>query len=152
MKLAGEPGAEGAGASRLVVGYYLATPFFAAVDLAVGAPVRVSGVLPGGGRAAYYAVLLVLGLLCRARPGATPWVGMAESSVNLLLLLLGILLPIWSMTDAVLAGGPMAGGLTPATAANALLAGGALVVSFHRHQRAALGAGGADAPLWRRRL
>lgn len=135
--------------ARLLAGYYLATPIFAVVDAAAGAPVRVSGFLPGWGRAAYYAALLVLGLLCRARPAAAPWVGMAESSVNLLLLLLGILLPVWSMTDAVLAGGPMEGaGLTPLAAGNALLAGGALVVSFHRHQRAALGRAPSERAGW----
>lgn len=139
-------------ASRLVAGYYLATPLFAVVDLAAGAPVRVSGVLPGWGRGAYYAVLLLLGFLCRARPAATPWVGMAESSVNIFLLLLGILLPVWSMTDAVLAGAPLRGGLTPAAAGNALLAGGALVMSFHRHKRAALGHDRAEAMGWRRWL
>lgn len=52
----------------------------------------------------------------------------------------------------LVAGAPLQGGLTPAAAGNALLAGGALVVSFHRHERAALGRDGAGARGWRRWL
>lgn len=122
--------------------YYLATPLFAAADFLFGLPVRVAGLAVPWQRGVYYAVVLLLGILCRVRPGAVPWVGMAESSVNLFLLLLGILLPLWSLPEALLAGGPLQAGLGPLAAANALVAGTALVVSFHRNQRAALGRGG----------
>jgi hypothetical protein len=118
----------------LVVGYYLATPAFAVADLYFGVPVRVAGVLPTGPRVAYYAVVFSLGLLCLRQPRATPWVGMLESSANLLVLLLSILLPIWALPDAVMSGGPITGGLTPAGAMNALLSGAALTLSFRRHE------------------
>lgn len=134
-------------ATRVVAGYYLATPVFAVADLGLGIPVRVADVLPVGPRVAYYAAVFALGLLCTARPGATPWVGMAESATNLLVLLLSILLPIWSLGDALASGAPLAAGLTGIAAANALLSGTALVVSFHRHQDAALrGRGGRAFP------
>ena len=93
--------------SRWITGYYLATPLFAVMDLGLGLPVRVAGILPEPGRLAYYAAAFALGLACRARPSATPWVGMLESAANLTLLLLSILIPIWSLPDAVLSGAPL---------------------------------------------
>ncbi|MHB1192311.1 MAG: hypothetical protein ACYC6F_04615 [Longimicrobiales bacterium] len=125
--------------SRWVTGYLLATPLFAVLDLGLGLPVRVATILPESGRLAYYAGIFALGLLCRARPMATPWVGMLESASNLTLLLLSILLPIWSFPLASAGDAPVQIGLTPAGAANALLSGVALVASFHRHEAAALG-------------
>ncbi len=117
--------------------YYLATPLFAALDFGWDLPVRVAGLSVSWQRVAYYGVLVLLGVLCRARPTAGPWVGMAESSVNLFLLLLSILLPIWSMPEAVLAGEtpePLMGGVA---LANAVLAGFVLVASFQRSRMAA---------------
>jgi hypothetical protein len=64
-------------------------------------------------------------------------VGIAESSVNLLLLFIGILLPIWSLPDQLLTGAPVDTGFSTIKVVNALLSGTALVVSFHRHQAAA---------------
>lgn len=117
--------------------YYLSTPLFAVLDFAWDVPVRVAGLGAPWQRGAYYLVLVLLGVLCRARPRAGPWVGMAESSVNLVLLLLAILLPIWSMPDAVLTGvtpAPVMGGVG---LANAFLSGLVLVASFHRSRMAA---------------
>lgn len=134
-----DAGAPRLDAGRLVVGYYLATPVFAVADLGFGVPVRVADVLPLAPRAAYYAVVFAFGFLCAARPRVAPWVGMAESATNLLILLLSILLPIWSLGEAVVGGGAPQVGLDAAAGANALLSGTALVVSFHRHEAAALG-------------
>jgi len=117
--------------------YYLATPFFALLDFGWHLPVRVAGLGASWQRGAYYVVLVLLGMLCRARPRAGPWVGMAESSVNLLLLLLGILLPIWSMPDTVLTGGTPGPTLGGVGWANALLSGVVLVASFHRNRMVA---------------
>lgn len=137
----------GARAGRLMVGYYLATPVFAVADLGFGAPVRVADVLPTGPRAAYYAAVFVLGLLCARYPGAVGWVGMGESATNLLILLLSILLPIWSMVDAVSLGTTPQGSLLDgAGIVNAVLSGTAMVVSFHRHQAAVLGRGTPPRP------
>lgn len=82
-----------------------------------------------------------------ARPGlvwyylATPvfaLLDLVESVVNLFLLLLSILLPIWSLPDQILTGGT--GGLPrPQALVNALLAGTALIVAFHRHQAGSVG-------------
>ncbi|MDP2956340.1 MAG: hypothetical protein Q8N53_07955 [Longimicrobiales bacterium] len=124
-------------AMRWVAGYYLATPVFAVADLVFGVPVRVATVLPEISRLAYYSAAFALGLLCRARPVATPWVGILESTTNLLILFLSILLPIWGAADALTTGAPLAVSLTPLSAANAFISGSAMILSFRRSQDAA---------------
>jgi hypothetical protein len=66
----------------------------------------------------------------------TPFVGIAECTVNLLLLFVSILLPIWSLTE--LEAGTLAPGLSGMKVVNVLLTGTAMVLSFHRHQAAAM--------------
>lgn len=117
-----------------VVLYYLATPLFGVADLGFDVPVRLSTVLPHNARLAYYAAVFLLGVLCLLRRGATPWVGMLESSGNLLILLLGILLPVWNLPLAVAGGGAPDMGFSAWNLGNALVAGLALTMSFHGHQ------------------
>ena len=133
--------------SDLLTAYYLATPLFAVLDGVAGVPIRISALQLPAHRFAYYGVVFLLGMLCRARPRFAPWVGMLESSANLLLLLLGILLPIWSLPDAVAAGGSLQAGLDGMSAANALLVGGMLVLAFHRNRLAAAKALDRDGAL-----
>ncbi|HSG08584.1 MAG TPA: hypothetical protein VLA36_09505 [Longimicrobiales bacterium] len=123
-----------------VVLYYLATPLFGVADLVFHAPVRLSSVLPEDARLAYYAAVFFLGVICLLRSGATPWVGMLESSGNLLILLLAILLPIWNLPLILAEGGDAELGLTAWSLANALVCGTALTVSFHRHRADVAGA------------
>lgn len=129
-------GATGTVWDRVITVYYLATPIFAVVDFAAHWPVRVAGLATPGWRWAYYAALMVLGLLCRAWPRWAPVVGMAESAANLLLLLLSILLPIWSLPDQVLAGGAVTGVAGGPQIANLALAGSMAIVSFKRNEAA----------------
>lgn len=117
-----------------LVWYYLATPLFALLDLALGFPVRVAGLADPLHRGLYYVALVLLGLALRRRPALAPWAGMAESVVNLFLLLLAILLPVWSAPDRILAGGDPGAVLPPARILNALVSGAVLVLAFHRHQ------------------
>lgn len=121
---------------QLIPLYFLATPVFAAVDLLGGDPVRAAGLPRPGWRVGYYVVLMVLGLLCRARPSLAPAVGMAESSVNLLLLILSVMMPIWDLPSQVLADEPVGGVLTSAQLWNVAIAGSMAILSFHRHRRA----------------
>lgn len=120
--------------------YYLATPLFAVLDLGAGWPVRVAGLGDPVHRALYYLAVTALGVAVARWPWAAPWAGMAESSTNLLLLCLSVLLPVWSLPDQVLAGGSPAVAGAPALV-NVALSGTVLVVAFHRHRRAAFGAG-----------
>jgi len=119
---------------RALVSYYLATPLFAVADFVMGAPVRLSGVEDPAMRAAYYVGLMLLGVAARARPAWAPLSGMVESSVNLFLLLVGILLPIWSLPDAWAAGQDPAVGLDATGMINAMISGSVLVFSFRVNQ------------------
>jgi hypothetical protein len=90
---------------RLLAGYYLAgTLVFTALDLWIGAGIRVPVLEGSGARWPYYAGLLILGGMALRFPRAAPWVGMGESLVNLTLVLLGVLLPILSRPGVVDAG------------------------------------------------
>lgn len=133
--LSASPGAPGE-QSRSLLLYYLGTPAFALADLFFHVPVRVA--LPDGtARAAYYVVAFGLGLVCLRLPAAAPWVGMGESSVNLLILMLAVLLPIWAGPDALLAGGEVADGeVLMGRVANLALGGTVMVVGFHRARMA----------------
>ncbi len=122
--------------ASLIRGYYLATPLFGLLDFALGASVRVAAVASPGWRLLYYALAFASGLLMRWRPRWTPFVGLAESSINIFLLVLGVLFPIFA------APARMAEGLDPGVAfgvsrlINVFLSGSVLVLSFYRHQDA----------------
>lgn len=122
----------------LVVLYYLVTPAFVVADLGFGLPVRVAGLSSPEHRMVYYAAVFGLGMLCRAKPILTPFVGMAEGVVNLVLLFLSVLLPIWSLADTGVVGEATNVGLSGVGLANVVLAGSALIVAFHR-SRAGVG-------------
>lgn len=120
--------------SVALVWYYLATPVFALLDLGFGLPVRVAGLADPFHRGLYYLALVAIGIVLQRRPVLAPWVGMGESVVNLFLLLLSVLLPVWSAPDRILAGEAPATLLSPERMVNVLVAGAALVMAFHRHQ------------------
>lgn len=132
---------------RGLTGYYLATPVFAALDFLAGVPVRIA--IPDERvRAAYYVGIFGLGLVCRYEPRWAPWVGMGESAFNLFLLMLAVLLPLWTVPDALLEGGAELGRTRLLErVANLALGGTVLVVAFYRQQAAALrGLAADDAP------
>ena len=114
----------------LVAAYYLATPLFALVDLVFSFPVRAAAIPDPVPRLFYYAFLLLLGWVCRARPPLAPWVGMGESALLVALLMVSVLGPIWgSLETGEL---PLPGDVLARTF-NLALSGTVLVVAFHRH-------------------
>ncbi|NNF27922.1 MAG: hypothetical protein HKN73_11925 [Gemmatimonadetes bacterium] len=123
-------------ARRLFEWFYLVTPAFALVDWVWGVPARAAGIPSPTWRAGYYALLMGCWLLCRKAPEAGPFVGIVESSVNLLLLFLAVLLPIWSAaegtlpleTDAALSG--------PGVWLNLLISGPLLILAIKSNERA----------------
>lgn len=117
--------------------YLLATPAFLIADLGFDMPFRVAALEGSDYRFLYYAGATLLGVVSRFRPAVAPWAGMAESSVNLLFLLLSILLPIWNLPDAVLNGSSAEGPLDMTGLSNAMLSGSVLVYGFYRSQAAA---------------
>ena len=123
--------------TRLLRAYYLATPVFGVVDAVVGVNIRIAALPDPALRTAYYVFAFGCGLLCRWRPRLTPAVGMAESSLNVLLLVLSIMLPIWELTETVLTDAPFVVPAVPL--GNFILSGSVLVASFHLHHAALSG-------------
>ena len=120
---------------KWIKGYYLASPLFFLLGLWWGVEVRVTFIPDPGPRFIYYVVLSGLGLLVHFRPSSAPWVALGESSLNLLLIILWILLPIYALSDGVMESGAIGVPYTPVQVlVNGLLAGGFFLVGFYRAQ------------------
>ena len=117
---------------RWIQWYYLASPFFFLVGFWWGVEIRVTFIPDAGKRFLYYVGLSALGLLAHFRPASAPWVALGESSLNLLLIMLWILVPIYSLGEASGATG------VPYTVSevlvNGLLAGSFFLMGFYRAQ------------------
>lgn len=124
---------------RLLETYFLATPLFVLVDVYLSAPVRVAALEGSGLRWPYYGLLLVCGAICHWRPAWAPAVGMTESAANLLLLMLGILLPVWDAGARIEAGAWPAGPFDEVGLANFVVSGSVLLFTFYRSQHALFG-------------
>jgi hypothetical protein len=125
------------GALRWIQGYYLASPLFFLAGLWWGFEVRVTFIPDAGYRFVYYLVLSILGLLAHFRPKSAPWVALGESTLNLLLIILWILLPIYALGEDPLDQGQMGVPYTPSQVlVNGLLAGSFFVLGFYRAQDA----------------
>lgn len=99
--------------------------------------IRVTFIPDPGPRFLYYLGLSGLGLLAHFRPSSAPWVALGESSLNLLLILLWILVPIYTLADGVMESGPIGIPYTPGQVlVNGLLAGSVFLVGFYRAQSA----------------
>jgi len=118
---------------RVIGWYYLLTPMFLVADLFFGVAVRVSLVEPRL-RYLYYLVCFGAGILGRLVPRFAPMIGLVESSLNLALLMVGIMLPVFlapgldpEVGQMVVANGERLG--------NFLLAGGMLILGFQASRR-----------------
>lgn len=120
--------------SRFIAYYYWLTPLFWLVDEAFGANLRAAA-LEGYPfwKAMYYFIGCGCGLLIWKRPAWTKVVGLSEASLNILLLLLGILVPYFRIIEELAAGGAAieTSSLSPARATGLLLAGLVWAASFH---------------------
>ena len=127
------------GTVRLIQAYYLGSPLFFLFGVWWGVELRASFLPSPGLRSLYYAFVTALGVLTYFRPRTAPFVAMGESCVNLLLIFLWILLPIYGLGDTALEGGGAGVPYTPGEVlVNGGLAGLVFVLGFYRAQRAAL--------------
>lgn len=125
----------------LLRAYYLATPVFFLIDLLLQAPVRASFLPQPGQRWAYYGFCLACGLVAKVRPTWTRPIAFSESCINLLLLALSVMMPIWSLVDTLeTATGPPPFG--PAQLANFAFSAAILLLAFYRTQPRAVGTSG----------
>jgi hypothetical protein len=121
---------------RLVAVYYWLTPAFWALDALFGANLRAAA-FEGhpGWKAVYYLFCVACGVAIWLRPAWTGLVGMTESAVNILALLLGFLVPYFRLVEQLAAGESAvdAGAFTVEGALSLLLSGMVCVLSFHLH-------------------
>jgi fumarate reductase subunit D len=84
---------------KLIRAYYLATPLFVVLDALFGITFRASGLTLAEYRYLYYGFCLLCALGCFLQVRYSALIAIAESSVNLLILLLGIMLPVIQLGD-----------------------------------------------------
>jgi hypothetical protein len=113
--------------------YYLGTPLFMLFDLLWGLNVRAVALehLPAA-RYLYYAFCLACGVATLRWPGWTGPVGVAESSVNVLLLILGVFLPYFAAIRALAEGQAVTNPFTPQFLVNFALSATAGTVGFYK--------------------
>lgn len=124
--------------SRIVAAYYWLTPLFWAADVVFGASFRAAA-LEGNpaAKTVYYLFCFACGIAIWARPALTGLIGLTEASIQILLLVLGVLLPYFRLIDRLAAG---QAGIAPhpfglGEALSFLLAGAVLTISFRLQAR-----------------
>lgn len=119
------------GSTRLVFGYYLATPLFALLDFAFGINVRAA-FLDGQPviKLAWYALAFACALVVARWPGRAGLVGLAESGANIALLVIGTMSAYLGAVDSALSESAMEPPLSPADAVNLVVSSAALIVSY----------------------
>jgi hypothetical protein len=136
-----EPAPRGIPASW-IQNYYWATALFVVADLAFNANMRAAALPRADLRYGYYALCFGCGFACRKWPRAAAWIGMGESALNILLLILSIMLPILSLTDTMFTGGDTPELMSPGKLANFMFTGAVLYISFQRNQAEAAATSG----------
>ena len=113
--------------------YYLLTPLFIVLDALFGLNVRVSGLASPELRYVYYGLCLLCALACYWQTRFSALIAVAESNVNMLILLAGVMIPIIRLGD--LSGDTAASaGISAYNVANFLLSGGILLAVFYSAQ------------------
>lgn len=130
---------------RLLIGYYLLTPVFALLDWLGVAPFRVAGLEGLDTRLTYYGAIFLIGVAARSWPRSAPFLGAGESVVNLFLLILAVMGPLWGLIDDPTRSEAVVAQL-PARVVNLALAGGALTLSLTLGLQRLAGAPAGEPP------
>lgn len=121
--------------ARPLLAYYLGgTPLFFLLDAGLHFSVRASFFQDPWARFGYYLFCIACGAVCWFYPKRAPLVGVGESAVNITLLIVGFMVPILSMTDAVIAdpAAPIVSPVTTQGIINFMIAGGMAWVAFQQ--------------------
>ena len=115
--------------------YYIASPLFACADW-MGFNVRAVGLADfPEWRALYYVTCTAIGAATVLRPSWSALLGVLESGVNILLLVLAVVLPYYRVIDVLSAGGtPAALPFSPEFFINFLISGTVGVTQFQGAQ------------------
>lgn len=117
-----------------IMWFYLATPAFALVDAVGWGPLRAAGIADPTVRWIYYGVLFALGWVVRQRPDTALPVALIEGTLNLILLFLSVLGPVWGLLDDPAVADAVATAL-PSRVLNLAIVGGAVVYALSRTLR-----------------
>ena len=123
----------GGAASWMPLYYTAGTLVFWAIDIVLSAPIRAAFLGRSGLRWGYYGALLLIGVAGRQWPRTALPLALLEGSVNLVLLVLSIMLPVWGVLDQIESHQPLSLGFTPWTFVNVALTGGALIYFLRRN-------------------
>ena len=121
---------------NLVAIYYWLTPAFWALDVFFGANFRTAAFEGHSGwKAAYYLFCLGCGVALWLRPAWTRLVGLTESSLNILVLILGVMVPYFQLIDRLAAREAVidASPFTIEKALSLLLSGAVCAIAFRMH-------------------
>ncbi len=121
---------------NLIAIYYWLTPAFWALDVSFGANVRTAAFEGHSGwKAVYYLFCLGCGVALWLKPSWTRLVGLTESSVNILVLVLGFFVPYFQIIDRLAAGESTvdASPFTIEKAMSFLLSGLVCAIAFRMH-------------------
>jgi hypothetical protein len=115
--------------------YYLGTPVFFLIDWLLGASVRVAA-LDGQPvlKYAYYLVCTIGGVAMLRRPAWADKFGLVESTFNILLLVLGVLTPIYRTIDALARQEAPTAVYSPGLVANFVIVAGMWLVTFYSNR------------------
>jgi len=118
----------------VTIGYYLATPLFALLDWIFGWNVRAAGLAEQPAwKNGYYAICTAAGVITALRPSLSRFVGLVESSVNIFLLILGVMLPYWAAVRQASEGASIQGvSFTFSRLLNFLISGFMWIHVFHQ--------------------
>lgn len=120
-------------ASRQALTYYLlATPLFAILDFAAGANIRLSALIPAGGRLIYYAAAFAAGVVMFKWPASATGVAALEAAANLAILVLGLWFKYFGLLSSAVEGEVAPNPFTASVIINALLSGTVLAIAAYR--------------------
>ncbi len=121
---------------RLFQFYYLATPIFVLVDIIYGTNIRVAAleqypVL----KYLYYILCMGCAVATRAIPRLSAVVALIESSVNILLLILGVFIPYYQLIQQLMSNQTVVENkvITTEIMTNFMISGTIWVISFFRN-------------------
>jgi len=122
------PGAFGSG---LVRGYYFLTPAFILLDYAFGVNLRMAPIVPPGWKLPYYVVCMGIALLMAWKPLLSHFMALLECSLNILLLILSLFLPVYHLMNAIGDPGTETPLLTMGMVVNFILSGIVWTIAFY---------------------
>lgn len=120
---------------RPLLAYYLGgTPLFFLLDAAWDVSVRASFLDDLSARVAYYGFCLLCGVLAWRFPTRASWIGLGESAINIVLLVVSFMAPILAVAGTVAADpyAPIETPVTPEGITNFIIAGAAAWWSLQR--------------------